>query len=205
MGRFKRRTKTKTKTKSKRVLRNERIIKAPLYNRLFKDASLSLKRRKQFGDFINSFHSPQFFLENDDNWMQFLHARNGRIATLHVGDTILFTPISCRTKAYFDSILNRMIILFFTTLRKQDTKYELSSVIQSYAEDQFALDDRKVYPNEFVFIFLMGTIFASVGMALLLVCTVMFFSLGTALLYSILWTITLGIFWLKLKYGVNID
>lgn len=204
MGRFKRRTKVKTKTKSKRQLRNEEIIKAPLYTELFKDVSVSLKKRKQFGDYIYSFLSPKHFLENDENWLQYIRAYNGRRMCLKIGDAMLFTYPRCHSKEFFGSILNRLILLNFTVLRKKDSNYEVRKVLECYAKDQFTKDGRKVYPTELFFSFLFGTIFAIIGMALLILITIKLFSLGFAAFFSAFWTIALGFFWLKLKKNVNI-
>lgn len=201
MGRFKRNTKTRVKSKKK--LRNEQVVKAPLYSKLFKDVSLSLKRKKRFGDYIYSFHSPQFFLANDDNWIQYVRARNGRRTPIHIGDTILFTYPRCHSKEFFGSILNRLIILNFTTLRKRDSNFELREVLQSYAEDQFPEENKKVYPNELVFSFLIGIIFAGIGMVIVLWLATVFFKLGLVLFYSCLWTMVLGGFWLALRHHLN--
>ena len=199
MGRFKRKIRTKTKKLAK-----TNQPKESLYSKLFKDVALSVKKRKEFGDFINTFQSPKYFIANDEHWLHYVHASNGRRITLHIGDVALIHHPRCFTKEYSNGILNRLVILYFTLLRKKDTTYDSRKVLEYYAHDQFSSQGRKIYPNELVFSITFGALFAALGMVLTLSLAAFFFSCGVSLIYSTLWTMMLGGFWIKLKHSANV-
>lgn len=202
MGRFKRNRKRTARTAilSKKVQKPIKKSNAPLYSELYKDVALSLKRRKKFGSFINGYMPPSDCLENDLNWENRLYAERRVRTYLKIGEIKYgTTPLKHMPNPLFSSLIKRLLVLETTLHKKHDTEFGIGDVLTAYATDEIPKLNKKIYPNEMVFTFTLGSIFAGIGMVMIITILSLMLYQAFAIVISLMWTIFLGVFWWGLR------
>ena len=162
-----------------------------------RDVSLSLKKRKLFGDFIaNYLPIPKEFLKSNQPLDDYLSNSRNVTLSLPIGknvDDLIYKRYRYESsKTLCETLFGRMMILSLVLNRYQHGNVILvGAVMESYAADEFVKMGKKAYPNVMVLQSLIGSIFTIIGMALLLISIWIFFSVGVAFVVSFIWTFVL--------------
>jgi hypothetical protein len=217
MGRFKRHQKSKTTTTVKldkrsceseikseikpkmyTVNNDKKLCQNQVLERLYKDYSLSLKKRKLFGGFISMFY-------RIDKYYNGLDGSNKR--WIYVGNLRLdiYSLTRLRPHGAFETykLLDKLSILngflnhhekHFSIFDEEHSKIECfkKDTLGYYITDEIAKDETiKKIQNEFAFSFRFGSIFTLIGYYLGICCIVKFFSPLVAFIISLCFLVAL--------------
>lgn len=191
MGRFKNKTRKKV---CKKIAKPQ---EAPILQKLMRDVSLSLKKRKLFGDFIANYSPiPKEYLKSNEPIDDYLSNLRNATLSLPIGknvDDLIYKRYRYESsKTLYETLFGRMMILSLVLNRYQHSNVvPVGAIMESYAADEFAKIGRKSCPNVMVLQTLIGSIFTVIGMALLLISIWIFFSVGVAFVVSFIWTFVL--------------
>jgi len=175
MGRFKRHQK-KYKTNVVHTEPIPRGANTPRTLGMFRDLFLSLKRRNMFGKFINDYTPIEGLLcaTDADNVIKSVQSQRNMDSGFYLSSIKLNKPLYYHRYDLFNTIYGRANLLkgLLCHRRRHVTSYAIpmgiGEVIEPYMIDELKKRGKKVYPNDLVFGFLFGTIFAIIGFAVMI-------------------------------------
>ena len=196
-----RRYKKKKKYRQKRAEAKPATPKEETFMlKLMKDLSLSLKRHKKFGSFIYGFLSLEKYVKNEHEWRALIWGNRNRNYPILVGDDVIMhslpyvssgvnTQLTYAEHFKNGGMIYKLIILYLLLryYRCKDTKLSQREILGYFASNEVAKmkKERKIYPNEFVFKFLFGTIAASICIILIATIVSVFFSPNIGLVFTL--------------------
>ena len=193
MGRHKKkRLRKTTKTATKPIRQNQDTF---MYG-LMKDLSLSLKRHKKFGSYIYSFFSLERYVKNEHEWEEVMWNYRRRFYSIIIGNDVImptfptsnvygYSASSYCNSLKNEGLLGKILILFYLLKRKNESNFLHQHVLEAFVVDEVAkIKDRKIYPNELVFIFLFGTIGASISLVVISFLLCLLFSTTVGLTFT---------------------